>query len=41
MVEGKKGGGGGVGWLINMPVKKSVVNCSHIKGKRGKFGGHS
>ena len=36
VVEGKGGG-----WLINMPVKKFVVNCSHIIGKRGKFGGHS
>ena len=30
-----------IGQLINMPVKKSVVNCSHIIGKRDKFGGHS
>ena len=34
-------GRGGGGWLINMPVKKSVVNCSHIIGKSAKFGGHS
>ena len=45
VVEEKGGGGegegGGRGWLINMPVKKSVVNCYHIIGKRDKFGGHS
>ena len=40
----REGVEGAVGGLINMPVKKkkkTVVNCSHIIRKRGKFGGHS
>ena len=45
---GGRGLKGRLGGLINMPVKKkkkkkkkTVVNCSHIIRKRGKFGGHS
>ena len=36
---------GGMVWegrgLIEIPVKKTVVNCSTFSMKRGKFGGHS
>ena len=32
---------GAVGGFDKHAVKKSVVNCSHIIGKSGKFGGHS